>query len=131
MVNDPIADMLTRIRNAQKAGHSTVSAPASKMKKQILDILKNEGYIADFETTEDKGRKNLLIQLKYDKNGSPVIHSIDRISKPGIRKYVSYSEVKPVMGGMGISVLTTNKGILTNREAKKLKIGGELICRVW
>lgn len=130
-MTDPIADMLTRIRNAQKAGHSTVTVPASRMKKQILDILKNEGYIAEYETTEERGKKSLTIQLKYDKYGSPVIHSIERISKPGIRRYVSYSEVKPVMGGMGISVLTTNKGIITNREAKKLKIGGELICRIW
>ncbi len=131
-ITDPIADMLTIIRNAQKANFEKIKITSSKIKKSILDIMKKEGYIKDFqEIVEKNGRKFLQIDLKYDKNGLPVIHTIEKISKPGIRIYLSYDEIKPVMGGMGISIISTNKGILTDKEARKNKVGGEVICRVW
>lgn len=131
-ITDPIADMLTMIRNAQKANFEKIKVNSSKIKKSILDIMKKEGYIKDFqEIVEKNGRKFLYIDLKYDKNGFPVIHTIEKVSKPGIRVYLSYDKIKPVMGGMGISIISTNKGILTDKEARKNKVGGEVICIVW
>ncbi|MGE3063098.1 MAG: 30S ribosomal protein S8 [bacterium] len=130
-MTDPIADMLTRIRNAQNAGKDTVAMPHSELKKKILEILRNEGYISDFQMSEEKGKTSISIGLKYDKNGMPVIHSIERISKPGIKRYVSYKELRPVMGGMGIQIISTNKGVMTDRKAKREKVGGEVICKVW
>ncbi len=129
-MTDPIADMLTRIRNAQRASHKTVEIPFSKIKKEILSILKEEGYISKFEE-KGENKKNFIVYLKYDKYGDPVIHQITRISKPGIRKYVGNEEIKPVMGGMGIAILSTNKGVLTNKKARQMKVGGELICEIW
>jgi len=130
-MTDPIADMLTRIRNAQKSGKDSVSMPHSELKKRILDILRNEGYISNYEESETDGKMHLSIGLKYDKNGMPVIHSIERISKPGIKRYVSYKEIRPVMGGMGVLIISTNKGVMTDRKAKKEKVGGEVICKIW
>ena len=130
-MTDPIADMLTRIRNAQKSGKDSVTIPHSKLKNKILDIFKNEGYISNYEENNSNGKLFISIGLKYDKNGMPVIHSIERISKPGIKKYVSCKEIKPVMGGMGTLIISTNKGIVTNRKAKKEKVGGEVICKIW
>ncbi len=126
-MTDPIADMLTRIRNAQMARHETVSIPHSNIKKNILDILKREGYIASFENEGN----TFNVVLKYDKFGDPVIHELKRISKPGLRNYIKFEEIKPVMGGMGVAVISTNKGIITNREARKEKVGGEIICEIW
>lgn len=132
-ITDPIADMLTIIRNAQRAKLEKVIVNSSKIKKSILEIVKREGYIKDFKEIEkaDGKRKFLEIFLKYDKNGFPVIHSIEKISKPGIRIYRSYKELKPVMGGMGISIVSTNQGLITDKEARRKKVGGEVICRIW
>jgi small subunit ribosomal protein S8 len=130
-MTDPIADMLTRIRNAQKAGKDSVTMPHSGMKQTILDIIKNEGYISNYEENEVKGKLFISVGLKYDKNGMPVIHSIERISKPGIKRYISCKEITPVMGGMGVLIISTNKGVMTGKKARKEKVGGEVICRIW
>ena len=132
MTSDPIADMLTRIRNANTAKHDTVDVPASKMKVAIADILVNEGYIAKYEIVED-GKFNVIrITLKYgaDKN-EKVITGIKRISKPGLRVYAGKEEIPYVLGGLGIAILSTNQGVITDKEARKLAVGGEVLAFVW
>ena len=131
-MSDPIADMLTRIRNANTAKHDTVDVPASKMKIAIADILVDEGYIAKYDLVEDGSFKTLHITLKYgvDKN-EKVISGIKRISKPGLRVYANTEDIPRVLGGLGIAVLSTNKGVVTDKEARKLGVGGEVLCFVW
>lgn len=131
-MSDPIADMLTRIRNANTAKHNTVDVPSSKMKEAIANILTNEGYIAGFEIIEDGVKKTMRITLKYgvDKN-EKVISGIKRISKPGLRVYANRDELPRVLGGMGTAIVSTNKGIITDKEARKLGVGGEVIAYVW
>ena len=131
-MSDPIADMLTRIRNANTAKHDTVDVPASKMKIAIADILVNEGYIAKYDLVEDGSFKTLHITLKYgvDKN-EKVISGIKRISKPGLRVYANTEDIPRVLGGLGIAILSTNKGVVTDKEARKLGVGGEVLCFVW
>ena len=131
-MSDPIADMLTRIRNANTAKHDTVDVPASKMKIAIADILVDEGYIAKYDLVEDGSFKTLHITLKYgvDKN-EKVISGIKRISKPGLRVYANTEDIPRVLGGRGIAILSTNKGVVTDKEARKLGVGGEVLCFVW
>ena len=131
-MSDPIADMLTRIRNANTAKHDTVDVPASKMKNAIADILVDEGYIAKYDLVEDGSFKTLHITLKYgvDKN-EKVISGIKRISKPGLRVYANTEDIPRVLGGLGIAILSTNKGVVTDKEARKLGVGGEVLCFVW
>ena len=131
-MSDPIADMLTRIRNANTAKHDTVDVPSSKMKKAIADILTNEGYIAGYEIIEDGVKKTIHITLKYgvDKN-EKVISGIKKISKPGLRVYANRDELPRVLGGMGTAIVSTNKGVITDKEARKLGVGGEVIAYVW
>ena len=131
-MSDPIADMLTRIRNANTAKHDTVDVPASKMKIAIADILVDEGYIAKYDLVEDGSFKTLHITLKYgvDKN-EKVISGIKRISKPGLRVYANTEDIPRVLGGLGITILSTNKGVVTDKEARKLGVGGEVLCFVW
>ena len=130
--SDPIADMLTRIRNANTAKHDTVEVPASKIKIAIADILVNEGYIAKYDLVDDGSFKNLLITLKYgtDKN-EKIITGIKRISKPGLRVYAGKDELPRVLGGLGIAILSTNQGVITDKEARKLQVGGEVLAFVW
>ena len=132
MTSDPIADMLTRIRNANTAKHDTVDVPASKMKLAIADILLNEGYIAKYDIVEDGNFKTIRITLKYgaDKN-QKVISGLKRISKPGLRVYASKDELPKVLGGLGTAIISTNQGVLTDKEARKLNVGGEVLCFVW
>ena len=132
MTNDPIADMLTRIRNANTAKHDTVDVPASKMKIAIADILLNEGYSAKYDIVEDGSFKTIRITLKYgaDKN-EKVISGLKRISKPGLRVYASKDELPRVLGGLGTAIISTNQGVITDKEARKLQIGGEVLCFVW
>ena len=132
MTSDPIADMLTRIRNANTAKHDTVDVPASKMKIAIADILFNEGYIAKYDIVEDGCFKTIHITLKYgaDKN-EKVISGLKRISKPGLRVYANSEELPRVLGGLGTAIISTNQGVITDKEARKLKIGGEVLCFVW
>ena len=131
-MSDPIADMLTRIRNANTAKHDTVDVPASKMKIAIADILVDEGYIAKYDLVEDGSFKTLHITLKYGvyKN-EKVISGIKRISKPGLRVYANTEDIPRVLGGLGIAILSTNKGVVTDKEARKLGVGGEVLCFVW
>ena len=131
-MSDPIADMLTRIRNANTAKHDTVDIPASKMKIAIADILVDEGYITKYDIVEDGNFKSIRVTLKYgaDKN-EKVITGIKRISKPGLRVYAGKDEIPTVLGGLGIAILSTNKGIVTDKEARKLQDGGEVLAFVW
>ena len=131
-MSDPIADMLTRIRNANTAKHDTVDVPASKMKIAIADILLDEGYIAKYDIVEDGNFKTMHITLKYgaDKN-EKVISGLKRISKPGLRVYANSEEMPKVLGGLGTAIVSTNKGVITDKEARKLGVGGEVLCYVW
>ncbi len=131
-MSDPIADMLTRIRNANTAKHDTVDVPASKMKIAIADILLNEGYITKYDIVEDGNFKTIRITLKYgvDKN-EKVISGLKRISKPGLRVYANSEELPRVLGGLGTAIISTNQGVITDKEARKLKIGGEVLCFIW
>ena len=131
-MSDPIADMLTRIRNANTAKHDTVDVPASKMKIAIANILLDEGYIAKYDLVEDGHFQTIHITLKYgaDKN-EKVISGLKRISKPGLRVYASSEELPKVLGGLGTAILSTNKGVVTDKEARKLGVGGEVLCFVW
>ncbi|MCI5493178.1 MAG: 30S ribosomal protein S8 [Lachnospiraceae bacterium] len=132
MTSDPIADMLTRIRNANTAKHDTVDIPSSKMKVAIADILVREGYIAKYEIIEDGIVKTIRVTLKYgaDKN-EKIITGIKRISKPGLRVYAGKENLPKVLGGLGIAILSTNQGIITDKEARKLQVGGEVLAFVW
>ena len=132
MVNDSIADMLTRIRNAQTARHESVTIETSIMKKSIAQILLDEGYISSFDEVENEGKnKNLVINLKYVNKNQRVITGLKRISKPGRRIYASCEELPKVLGGLGIVIVSTSKGVMTDREARKLGIGGEVLAYVW
>ena len=132
MTSDPIADMLTRIRNANTAKHDTVDVPSSKMKISIAEILLKEGYIKKFDVNEVDGIKTIHITLKYgtDKNDK-IITGLKRISKPGLRVYAGKDELPKVLGGLGIAILSTNKGVITDKEARKLQVGGEVLAFVW
>ena len=132
MVNDSIADMLTRIRNAQTARHETVTVETSIMKRSIAQILLDEGYISAFDEVENAGKnKNLVISLKYVNKNQKVITGLKRISKPGRRIYASCEDLPKVLGGLGIVIVSTSKGVMTDREARKLGIGGEVLAYVW
>lgn len=130
MVNDPIADMLTRIRNAVMARHETVLVPASKMKLSIAKILKEEGFISDYTLLRGKPQRMIKITLKYI-DGQPAVMGLERVSKPGLRVYVGRGEIPRVYGGLGIAILSTSKGVMTGQEAWRRKLGGELLCYVW
>lgn len=132
MQTDPIADLLTRLRNAARARHQRVDVPSSKMKTEIARILKEEGYISTFKLVDDnKPRKTLRLFLKYTGDRRSVITGLRRISRPGSRRYVGASEVRPVVGGLGISILTTPRGIMTGRAARQARVGGEVLCEIW
>ena len=130
MVTDPIADMLTRIRNAVQARHDNVVIPSSKEKLEIARILKEEGYITDF-TVEGEDRKNIVVTLKYGKNDEKVITGLKRISKPGLRVYAQADKLPRVLNGLGIAILSTSKGVMTDKEAKAKHVGGEVLAYVW
>lgn len=130
-MTDPIADMLTRVRNALAARHPKVDVPASKLKAEIARILKEEGYIANFKVAEEDGKRTIKIYLKYSDSNQPVISRIERVSRPGCRVYVGQKEIPRVLGGMGINILTTPRGVMTGRDAFREHIGGEILCEVW
>ena len=131
ILTDPIADMLTRIRNSITAKHSEVVIPASKEKMAILNILVEEGYIKEAKLVEDGSKKNIVVTLKYDDNGDSVIQGLRRISKPGLRVYAEKDKLPKVINGLGIAVISTNKGILTDKQARSLNVGGEVLAFVW
>lgn len=130
-LTDPVADFITRIRNAQRARHQKMDVPASRLKLEIARILKEEGFIANFKATEEEGRKVLRVYLKYGPNNESVINTITRISRPGCRVYVGRNEISRVLGGLGINILTTPKGVMTGRQARKEGVGGEVLCEVY
>jgi small subunit ribosomal protein S8 len=130
-LTDPVADMLARIRNAISARHQKVDMPASKLKLEIARILKEEGYISNFKATEEEGHKILRIYLKYGNNNEAVISNVSRVSRPGYRVYVRRTEIPRVLGGMGINILTTPRGVMTGSRARKEGLGGEVLCEVW
>jgi len=131
MMTDPIADMLTRIRNASNAKHDSVDIPASNIKKELAQILLNEGFVKGFDVIDDAKQGIIRVDLKYGKQNEKVISGIKRISKPGLRVYVKSDEIPRVLGGLGIVILSTSKGIMTDKLARKEKLGGEVICYVW
>lgn len=131
-VTDPIADYLTRIRNAQKAGHPIVEIPASKMKKGITEILYNQGYILKYKFVDEGPQGHIKIALKYDKQSKdPIIKRLQRISTPGLRKYVKGGELPRIINGLGIAIVSTSRGLMTDKQARKENIGGELICYIY
>ena len=132
MVTDPIADFLTRIRNAQMAGHRIVSIPASNLKKSMTEILYNKGYIAKYKFEEDNKQGVIKIALKYDVTSKvPAIRGLERVSRPGLRQYAKPAEIKRVQNGLGIAILSTSKGVMTDKEAKTNNIGGEVLCHIY
>ena len=131
VINDPIADMLTRIRNAQVARHDSVTLPASNMKKAIAKILLDEGYVKSVEHLNDGIQGSIKITLKYQDKKQPVIVGLRRISKPGLRVYATCEELPKVLGGLGIAIVSTSRGVMTDRAARKENIGGEVLCYVW
>ena len=131
MLSDPIADMLTRIRNAVSVERPHVDIPLSKVKRGLADVLKREGYIWDWQGIEGEPGQQLRLELKYGPNGEHVIQSIKRISKPGRRVYRGSQELRPILNGMGITVLSTSSGVVSDREARQKKLGGEVLCEVW
>lgn len=131
VMSDPIADMLTRIRNANTVRHETVEIPASTIKKEIAEILKKEGFIRDAEYIEDNKQGIIRVFLKYGPNNERVITGLKRISKPGLRVYTKSNEIPRVLGGLGIAIISTSKGVMTDKEARQTKAGGEVICYVW
>ena len=130
-VTDPIADLLTRIRNANQMRYNEVVVPSSKMKLEIVEILKNEGYIASYKIDKNEVQDNIIVTLKYGKNKERVISGLKRISKPGLRVYAKAEEVPTVLNGLGISIVSTSKGVMTGKDAKKQSLGGEVLAYVW
>lgn len=128
-MTDPVSDLLTRIRNAQSSNKATVSVPASKMKKSVLEVLKKEGYISDFAATETEGKPSITVTLKYFQ-GKPVIEQIKRVSKPSLRIYKGSDDLPTVNGGFGTAIISTSRGVMSDREARQLGVGGEVICVV-
>ncbi len=128
---DPVADFLTRIRNGIRARHQKVDVPASKLKLEIARILKEEGYIANFKATEEEGKKIIRVYLKYGADNSAIITNVTRVSRPGCRVYVGKNEIPRVLGGLGINILTTPKGVMTGKQARREGLGGEILCEVY
>ena len=130
-LTDPVADFLTRIRNAHRARHQKLDVPGSRLKVEIARILKEEGYIANYKPVEEGGQQVLRVYLKYGPNNEAVIRDLQRVSRPGCRVYVGKDEIRRVQGGLGISIMTTPKGVMTGRQARREGVGGEILCEVW
>jgi small subunit ribosomal protein S8 len=130
-VSDPIADMLTRIRNAVTVRHDFVLVPSSRMKLAIAKILKEEGFITDYEVLKGKPHREIKLHLKYDKNNQPFISGLERVSKPGLRVYVGQKEIPRIYGGLGVAIVSTAKGVMTGQKAWRQGVGGELLCQIW
>ncbi len=131
MMTDPVADMLTRVRNALMAGHPNVLMPSSRLKVEIARVLREEGYIRGYDVQEDKGKRTLRIQLRYAAKKQPVLLGLKRISRPGLRVYTKRAEIPRVYGGVGTAILSTPKGVMTGEAARRLGLGGEILCQVW
>lgn len=131
MMTDPIADMLTRIRNSNNAKHNTVDIPASNIKKQLAEILLNEGFVKSYDIIDDGKQGIIRMDLKYGQNNEKIISGIKRISKPGLRVYAKKDEVPRVLGGLGIAIISTSNGVMTDKDARKNGVGGEVVCYIW
>lgn len=131
MVTDPIGDLLTRLKNGSQRRHETITVPASKLKRAVLEILKKEGYVEAVEDATVEGHPALKVQLRYVQEGQPMITGLQRISKPGRRVYVGSKEIARVRNGIGMSILSTSKGVMTDQESRRNKLGGEVLCSVW
>ncbi|MGM0426294.1 MAG: 30S ribosomal protein S8 [Thermodesulfobacteriota bacterium] len=130
-MTDPLADMLTRIRNALRASHELVNIPSSKLKINVAKVLKSEGYIKNFRIISDSQHRYIRVFLKYDNEGNPIIEQLQRVSKPSCRVYKKHDEIPEALNGYGISIVSTSKGLMSDKEAKKEKVGGEILCAVW
>jgi small subunit ribosomal protein S8 len=128
---DPITDLLNRLRNGMRAGHERVDIPASRVKESLVKVLAEEGYVASYRRVEEKGRPLLRVGLKYDADGEPIVNGLERVSRPGRRVYAPAKGIPEVLGGLGISIVSTSRGILTGRQAREAKLGGEILCNVW
>ena len=129
--SDPLTDLLNRLRNAMSAGHERVDIPASRIKEDVLRVLADEGYVGSWRRVEEKGRPVLRVGLKYDPEGGPIVAGMERVSRPGRRVYAPAKEIPEVLGGLGISIVSTSKGIVTGRKARESRLGGEILCNVW
>jgi small subunit ribosomal protein S8 len=129
--SDPISDLLTRLRNAMTAGHDRVDVPASRVKEAVLKVLEEEGFIASFRKVQEAGRPYLRVGLKYDPEGEPIVIGIERVSKPGRRVYARADAIPEVLGGLGVSLVSTSKGIVTDKKARQSRLGGEVLCNIW
>jgi small subunit ribosomal protein S8 len=129
--SDPLSDLLTRISNGLTAGHDRVDVPASRVKEAVLKVLEAEGFIASYRRVEEAGRPVLRVGLKYDHEGEPVVTGLERVSRPGRRVYAGADEIPKVLGGLGVSIVSTSKGIVTDRAARQSRLGGEVLCNVW
>lgn len=130
-MTDPVADLLTRVRNASKEKHEKVEIPASRLKANIVRVLKEEGYIKNFRLMREEGRPVIKVYLKYTEKGDAVIQGIKRISRPGLRRYSGYDKVSKPLGGAGITIISTSQGVITGQKARAQKVGGEVLCEVW
>jgi small subunit ribosomal protein S8 len=128
---DPITDLLNRLRNGMRAGHDRVDIPASRVKESLVKVLVEEGYVASWRRVEEKGRPLLRVGLKYDADGEPIVNGLERVSRPGRRVYAPAKAIPEVLGGLGISIVSTSRGILTGRQAREARLGGEILCNVW
>jgi small subunit ribosomal protein S8 len=129
--SDPLTDLLNRLRNAMRAGHERADIPASRIKEDVLRVLAEEGYVGSWRRVEEKGRPVLRVTLKYDHEGGPIVAGMERVSRPGRRVYAPAKEIPEVLGGLGISIVSTSKGIVTGRKARETRLGGEILCNVW
>ena len=129
--SDPLSDLLNRLRNAMRAGHEKVDVPASRIKEEVLRVLADEGYIGSWRRVEEEGRPVLRVGLKYDPEGGPIVAGLERVSRPGRRVYAPAKEIPEVLGGLGISIVSTSQGIVTGRKARESRLGGEILCNVW
>ncbi len=128
---DPISDLLNRLRNGMTAGHERVEMPASRLREDLLRVLAEEGYIASYRRVDEKGRPWLRVGLKYDPEGEPIVTGLERVSRPGRRVYSAAKEIPEVLGGLGISIVSTSKGIVTGKAARESRLGGEILCNIW
>jgi len=131
VTGDPITDLLNRLRNAMTAGHERVDIPASRVRESVLRVLAEEGYIGPYRRVEEKGRQRLRVSLKYDSDGEPIVNGLERVSRPGRRVYAGATEIPQVLDGLGMSIVSTSKGIVTGRQAREQHLGGEILCNVW
>jgi small subunit ribosomal protein S8 len=129
--SDPLSDLLTRLRNGMRAGHDKVDVPSSRVKEAVLKVLEEEGYIASFRKVQNEGRPVLRVGLKYDPEGEPIVSGIERVSRPGRRVYAKADDIPSVLGGLGMSIVSTSRGILTDKKARQSRLGGEVLCNVW